>query len=158
MAGFKRSIKKVVKAAVYPIYERRLSERVDRTKLPQHVGVILDGNRRWARNAGAESEIGHAAGARKIVELLEWCEEFNIPHVTLWLLSTDNLSRSEREISLALSMFFQLICRRDSRTRAKQLKILRELPSTLRLVTVDDAKLQMPLNHSLQSTLRKENH
>ena len=104
MASLKRSIKKVVKAAVYPIYERRLSERVDRAKVPHHVGVILDGNRRWARNAGAESEIGHAAGARKIVELLQWCEEFNIPHVTLWLLSTDNLSRSDREVTLLLEI------------------------------------------------------
>jgi short-chain Z-isoprenyl diphosphate synthase len=119
MAGLKRSIKNVVKAAVYPIYERRLSDLLNRQKVPQHVGVILDGNRRWARNAGAESEIGHAAGARKIVELLEWCEEFNIPHVTLWLLSTDNFSRSEREITLLLNIIDRTVAELASQQRWK---------------------------------------
>lgn len=144
MAGVKRSIKKVVKAAVYPIYERRLSERVDRTKLPQHVGVILDGNRRWARNAGAESEIGHAAGARKIVELLEWCEEFNIPHVTLWLLSTDNLSRSEREISLLLEIIDRTVAELASRQKWKM-----NLVGALDVLPVD---LQERLTHACETT------
>jgi short-chain Z-isoprenyl diphosphate synthase len=119
MASLKRSMKNVVKAAVYPIYERRLGDLLDRTKVPQHVGVILDGNRRWARNAGAESEIGHAAGAKKIVELLEWCQEFNIPHVTLWLLSTDNFSRSEREISLLLDIIDRTVAELASQQRWK---------------------------------------
>ena len=59
--------------------------------MPRHVGVILDGNRRWAKTAGTTSAGGHRAGADKIEEFLGWCEEVGVEVVTLWLLSTDNL-------------------------------------------------------------------
>jgi short-chain Z-isoprenyl diphosphate synthase len=59
---------------------------------------MLDGNRRWARANGFEVRDGHQAGADKIKDLLHWCEEAGVEVVTLWLLSTDNLSRSPKEI------------------------------------------------------------
>jgi short-chain Z-isoprenyl diphosphate synthase len=64
------------------------------------VGVILDGNRRWARAVGADDvNHGHRAGADKITDLLGWCEEAGVEVVTLWLLSTDNLERPEPELA-----------------------------------------------------------
>jgi short-chain Z-isoprenyl diphosphate synthase len=66
------------------------------------VGVILDGNRRWAKSVGASAKDGHQAGADKIVDLLAWCDEAGVEVVTLWLLSTDNLARSEGELSSLL--------------------------------------------------------
>jgi short-chain Z-isoprenyl diphosphate synthase len=66
------------------------------------VGVILDGNRRWAKSVGASAKDGHQAGADKIVDLLAWCDEAGVEVVTLWLLSTDNLARSEGELSALL--------------------------------------------------------
>jgi short-chain Z-isoprenyl diphosphate synthase len=83
---------------VYSAYERRLAHHLDRDRVPRHVGVILDGNRRWARAAGAPTSRGHRAGADKIDELLGWCEEVGVEHVTLWLLSTDNLARPVAEL------------------------------------------------------------
>jgi short-chain Z-isoprenyl diphosphate synthase len=83
---------------VYGAYERRLSRNLDRDRVPRHVGVILDGNRRWAKAAGAPTSRGHRAGADKIDELLGWCEEVGVEHVTLWLLSTDNLARPVAEL------------------------------------------------------------
>lgn len=80
------------------IYERRLAEALERDALPRHVGVIVDGNRRWARAAGASTEEGHRHGAAKITEFLAWCEELSIPLVTVWLLSTDNFSRPPEEL------------------------------------------------------------
>ena len=81
---------------VYEVYERRLAgrlEQIDRSRLPRHVGVILDGNRRWARGVGdSPPRDGHQAGADKIEEFLGWCEESDVEVVTLWLLSTDNLT------------------------------------------------------------------
>ncbi len=59
--------------------------------VPQHVGVMLDGNRRWARAVGRDTAHGHRAGAANIEPLLGWCDEVGIKVVTLWLLSTDNL-------------------------------------------------------------------
>ncbi len=86
----------------YGLYERRLAGGLarDGAPVPRHVGVILDGNRRWARAARARSvSAGHQRGADKILELLGWCDDAGVELVTLWLLSTDNLSRPEGEIA-----------------------------------------------------------
>ncbi len=77
---------------VYSAYERRLKASLDAESIPRHVGVILDGNRRWAAVQGSSSAHGHRAGAEKIEDFLGWCEEARVEVVTLWLLSTDNLS------------------------------------------------------------------
>lgn len=84
---------------VYGVYERRLRHQIPAERMPRHVGVILDGNRRWATSQGSASDVGHRAGAAKIVEFLGWCEESGVEVVTLWLLSTDNLSRSAEELA-----------------------------------------------------------
>ncbi len=90
-----------VRDVVYDMYARQLMrelEHVPEHERPRHVGVILDGNRRWASEQGTGSEQGHRAGAAKIAEFLGWCEEAHVELVTLWLLSTDNLERSAGEL------------------------------------------------------------
>jgi short-chain Z-isoprenyl diphosphate synthase len=88
-----------VRDLIYGVYERRLSRAVAGAPGPRHVGVILDGNRRWARAAGARHvSHGHQAGADHIADLLGWCDEAGVEVATLWLLSSDNLSRSPDEI------------------------------------------------------------
>jgi short-chain Z-isoprenyl diphosphate synthase len=88
-----------VRGLVYRLYERRLEASLDPKAIPRHVGVMCDGNRRWARSAGlADVSSGHQAGAEKIFELLEWCEAAGVEVVTLWLLSTDNLARPAAEL------------------------------------------------------------
>ena len=83
---------------LYPAYERRLARRLPPDKLPKHVGVMLDGNRRWARAVGRDAAHGHRAAAANISPLLEWCDELGVEVVTLWLLSTDNLNRPSEEL------------------------------------------------------------
>ena len=84
---------------LYRIYERRLVAGLRELPRPAHVGVILDGNRRFARARALPSIAeGHRLGASKIDELLEWCDDLGIRHVTLWLLSTDNLRRDSDEL------------------------------------------------------------
>ncbi len=93
------AIRKFIKSLLYPLYEWRLARALDFTKTPHHVGVILDGNRRWAKvNPNNSDPNGHKAGAHKIIEFLGWCEEAEVRVVTLWLLSTDNFKRSSDEI------------------------------------------------------------
>ena len=88
-----------LRAAVYALYERRLRRKLIGQQLPRHVAVMLDGNRRWARAAGFEDvNDGHLAGANHIDNLLAWCAEARVEHVTLWLLSTDNLDRDPAEV------------------------------------------------------------
>jgi short-chain Z-isoprenyl diphosphate synthase len=77
---------------VYRLYERRLEASLSPAGVPRHVGVMCDGNRRWARSAGLlDVSSGHRKGADKIFELLGWCRQSGVEVVTLWLLSTDNL-------------------------------------------------------------------
>lgn len=73
-------------------------------RIPAHVGVMLDGNRRWARAVGASTAQGHEAGAANIEPLLEWCDEVGVEVVTLWLLSTDNLNRPAAEVDTLLDI------------------------------------------------------
>lgn len=88
----------------YDLYGHRLTSALPHDKLPAHVGVILDGNRRWAAEMGSPSAHGHRAGGEKIVEFLGWCEELGVEVVTLWLLSTDNLARGAEELDALLEI------------------------------------------------------
>lgn len=83
---------------LYGAYERRLVRQIPADRRPRHVGIILDGNRRWAQMQGSSSSAGHRAGAAKIEDFLAWCDEAGVEVVTLWLLSTDNLARPEAEL------------------------------------------------------------
>lgn len=104
MNSFKAVIKRTIKSLLYPIYERRLLSRLDFNETPHHVGIILDGNRRWAKSRQQKSAAGHKAGAEKIIEFLGWCEQARVKIVTLWLLSTDNFNRSEEELNQLLAI------------------------------------------------------
>jgi short-chain Z-isoprenyl diphosphate synthase len=87
------------------VYERRLARALEGADIPRHVGVIMDGNRRWARAIGLEDVAhGHRRGADKIVDLLGWCDDVGVSVVTLFMLSTDNLRRSESELSALLQI------------------------------------------------------
>jgi short-chain Z-isoprenyl diphosphate synthase len=89
---------------LYGVYERRLASSLPEGGIPRHVGVILDGNRRWAREAGTTAAGGHRAGADKVEIFLGWCEEVGVEVVTLWLLSTDNLGRPVEELAPLLQI------------------------------------------------------
>jgi len=94
VADWKNGLRRLL----YPAYEARVVRRLPADRLPKHVGIMLDGNRRWAKTIGQDAEHGHRAGAANISPLLGWCEEIGIEVVTLWLLSTDNLNRPPAEV------------------------------------------------------------
>ncbi len=105
-----KSIRNFVKSLLYPLYERRLVRALDFAQTPHHVGVILDGNRRWAKENPSDGDrSGHRAGAKKIIDFLGWCEEADVRVVTLWLLSTDNFKRSQEEINALLKIIGETV-------------------------------------------------
>ncbi|MFM7873408.1 MAG: polyprenyl diphosphate synthase, partial [Actinomycetota bacterium] len=117
-------IKAIIKSALYPIYERRLLRRLDLANTPNHIGVILDGNRRWSKEnpsptGDTSARRGHIAGAEKIIELLDWCEETDIKVVTLWLLSSDNFKRPSDEVQSLLGIINDAVERLRSTGRWK---------------------------------------
>jgi short-chain Z-isoprenyl diphosphate synthase len=128
---------------LYSTYERRLARTLRPTAVPRHVGVILDGNRRWAKASGTQTSHGHKAGGDKVLEFLGWCDEVGVEHVTLWLLSTDNLSRAPQELSTLLSIIEDVVERiaRTGRWRVHPVGALDLLPAGMagRLKEYEDA-------------------
>jgi short-chain Z-isoprenyl diphosphate synthase len=91
---------------LYWLYERRLLAQVTAGgKLPRHVGVIMDGNRRFARAFGMDAASGHDHGAGKARDVLEWALELGITHMTLWGFSSDNRGRPAEEVAHLHSLF-----------------------------------------------------
>lgn len=98
-----------LRSLLYGAYERHLAAALPDEGRPRHIGVILDGNRRWARSMGIGPSSGHRRGADKISDFLGWCEELGVEVVTLWLLSTDNLNRAADELSRLLEIIEQTV-------------------------------------------------
>lgn len=102
-------LRTLVGEVAYDLYGHRLTSALPSDQLPAHVGVILDGNRRWAAEMGSSSDYGHRAGGEKIAEFLSWCEELGVEVVTLWLLSTDNLARDPEELDALLKIIEETV-------------------------------------------------
>ena len=84
----------------YRFYERRLLRQVQELPMPNHIGIILDGNRRHGERRGIRDphEI-YSLGAHKLDDVLDWCAELGVPAVTLWVFSTENLERPVDQVS-----------------------------------------------------------
>ncbi len=97
---------------LYTIYERRLLRRMDQAKLPQHVGVILDGHRRFARAEGlADYSLSYERGMRRFEEFLGWAQNPRIPAITAWVLSPQNLQRPPEELESYFKVLIDLFGR-----------------------------------------------
>jgi short-chain Z-isoprenyl diphosphate synthase len=125
---------------LYRLYERRLEGEIRAQKLPHHVGLILDGNRRYARSVGLMDILeGHRLGAKKLEAVLTWCEDLDIRMVSIWILSTENLQREPEEVAGLLQLIENRLrdAARDPKTHAKRMRIraigkLELLPESLR--------------------------
>ncbi len=129
----------MLKELIYRFYERRLEAAVRRAELPGHVGVVLDGNRRFARKKGLRGiGAGHREGADRAEELLAWCDELAIPVVTVWALSTDNLRRSPEELTSIFAIVEEKIAAlgaaqaRSARRRIRAVGRMELLPESTR--------------------------
>jgi len=123
---------------VYPWYERRLLRELRGRPLPRHVGVMCDGNRRWARASGVDSlSDGYRAGGDKIEQLLGWCDQAGVEVVTLWLLSTDNLARPPAELEPILRVIETVVVDLAAPEHQWQLRIV----GALDLLPGDTARL-----------------
>jgi len=95
---------------LYRLYINRLRRRLEPAAVPRHVAMMIDGNRRWARQLGFDSAAhGHRAGAAKMHEFLGWCDDVGVGVVSLYLLSTDNLrKRDSKELSDLIEIIAEL--------------------------------------------------
>lgn len=106
---------------LHALYARRLRRQVTAGPLPQHVGLIMDGNRRWARQMGmANPSLGHKYGAEHAENVLTWCEAVGIKHVTVFLCSTENLRRrGDTEVAFLMQVIEQMVADRLTRQDAR---------------------------------------
>ena len=86
----------------------RLRDRIVRGKIPQHVSIIMDGNRRFAENEGLDSSTGHRYGKQKLEEVMDWVLELDIPYLTVYALSTENVTnRTEDELEVLFNLYVE---------------------------------------------------
>ena len=94
VAAWRRAAKLL---GVYRLYEHLLESEVRRGPIPAHIAIIMDGNRRWARERGLPPYLGHRYGAEIVEDVLRWCYELGVKTLTLYVLSTENIARRSRE-------------------------------------------------------------
>lgn len=90
---------------VYKLYEKWLMHQIRNKSMPEHIAIILDGNRRWAVRSRLEPWMGHHYGAKKVEEVLRWCLDLGVKSITLYALSTENLSRPKKEVENLMDLF-----------------------------------------------------
>jgi tritrans,polycis-undecaprenyl-diphosphate synthase [geranylgeranyl-diphosphate specific] len=112
-------------SGLYSIYERRLGSRILKDPLPNHIAIILDGNRRWSKYHFAGIYSGHFIGADKAEELLNWIHDLGIRITTLYVLSTENLERKDDELDKIYEVLRIKLEKlyNDSRIHKRQMKI-----------------------------------
>ena len=131
-------------SGLYNLYEKRLESQIVKNSLPNHIAIILDGNRRWAKYNFMGIRKGHFKGADKAEELLNWIHDLGIRITTLYVLSTENLDRKDDEVDNIYHLL-QIKLERllnDIRIHRRRMKIK----------AIGNDKL---LPHDLQEVLRK---
>lgn len=109
---------------LYKVYEDRLVAALDPTRFPAHLGIILDGHRRYARTEGLASySASYRAGMDRFLDFLEWAEKLKIPSVTAWLLSRENLERPVEELEPYFEVLIDLFDRLPAVAHKHHLKV-----------------------------------
>ncbi len=110
---------------IYKIYEKHLLNQINQYPFPQHIGIILDGNRRWSKIKEVGKEKGHKVGADIAEDLLNWIYELGIKITTIYVLSEENLERESYEIDNIYSLLEDKLTRLydDTRIHNKQIRI-----------------------------------
>ncbi len=98
-------ITKLIAQKAYETYEKKLLEEVKKGAIPKHIAIIMDGNRRFAREMMLEKMEGHIKGREKLEEVLNWCLELGIKILTVYAFSTENFKRDEKEVRYLLKLF-----------------------------------------------------
>jgi len=113
------------RSGLYSLYERRLESQILSSSLPNHIAIILDGNRRWAKYNLIGTDLGHFIGADKAEELLNWIHDLQIRITTLYVLSTENLDRKDQELDNIYGLIQSKLERlyTDSRIHKRRMKI-----------------------------------
>jgi tritrans,polycis-undecaprenyl-diphosphate synthase [geranylgeranyl-diphosphate specific] len=118
-------ITRAIANTAYQTYERRLFKEVMEGAIPEHVAIIMDGNRRFAEEIGLALQQGHVKGKDKLEEVMEWCQEMGIKVLTVYAFSTENLNRDEGEVNYMMDLFEESFLKlaEDRRIHSNRIKV-----------------------------------
>ncbi len=110
---------------MYSLYSKKLEKDIHSGEMPNHIAIILDGNRRWAKRNLIMKLEGHFRGADAVEKLLDWCEELNIKIITLYVLSSENLSRQDEELDYLYDLINERLLKlyNDPRIHKNRMKV-----------------------------------
>lgn len=103
----------------------KLIEQIKQNEIPEHVAIIMDGNRRFATELGLPPNTGHLFGRDKLEEVLEWCFELEIKNLTVYAFSTENFDRDTNEVKTLMDLCKEELIKasEDSRIHKNQVKV-----------------------------------
>ena len=91
--------------------------------LPKHIGIIMDGNRRWAKNKGLPIKLGHREGAKTIEKIVRYANKIGIKHITVYAFSTENWKKTEEEVSTLMGLFQSYLDDYSKRADSENIKV-----------------------------------
>jgi tritrans,polycis-undecaprenyl-diphosphate synthase [geranylgeranyl-diphosphate specific] len=116
-------LSRAISSTAYQTYEKRLMKEVLAMPVPHHVAIIMDGNRRYAKDFGMIISEGHDKGRQKLEDVLEWCMDIGVKMLTVYAFSTENVGRSKGEVDTLMRMFVQNFRRLGDDDRVHKNKI-----------------------------------
>jgi tritrans,polycis-undecaprenyl-diphosphate synthase [geranylgeranyl-diphosphate specific] len=107
------------------LYEEYLLDEIKKGEIPHHVGIIMDGNRRFGKEIGIFTWNAHDKGAHKLEEILDWCDEIGIAEITVYAFSTENFNRPQKEVDNLMELFEKefLKISKDERVHQNQIRV-----------------------------------
>jgi tritrans,polycis-undecaprenyl-diphosphate synthase [geranylgeranyl-diphosphate specific] len=125
------------------------------SNVPNHVGIILDGNRRFAKRLMLEPWKGHEYGEQKVEQLLDWCRELNIKKITLYVFSLENFNRPKQEFDYIMKIFRESFDRLKNDTRLDKYKIRINVIGKIELFPKD---IQEKIHYIMEKTKNNDKY
>ncbi|UCD14073.1 MAG: di-trans,poly-cis-decaprenylcistransferase [Thermoplasmatales archaeon] len=133
----------------------KLSEEIKQHPVPEHVAIIMDGNRRFAKSLGLSTKAGHLFGRDKIEDVLDWCFELGINVLTIYAFSTENFNRSSDEVTTLMSL-----CKQELEKAAKDSRIHKNKVKVRVIGDLDSLpeEIKQSANEIVESTKKYDNY
>jgi len=123
-----------------------LGIELDETKLPQHVGIIMDGNGRWAKKRGLPRVFGHRAGVNTVKKIVETAAKIGVKCLSLYAFSTENWRRPKNEIQILFNLLRQFIKKEEKNLIKNNIKLF---------ISGDISKIDKKTAEALQNLISK---
>ena len=96
---------------------------MEQENLPKHIAIIMDGNRRWARNKGLPVSLGHKEGAKTLEKIVRYANKIGIKHITVYAFSTENWKRTTEEVNALMNLFQSYLDDYSKRADSENIKV-----------------------------------